>query len=271
MIKTHDITKLKYLCYHFGDYDSCYIYSGSGKYWKSHIKKHGKHISTEILGGYTSLEDARIAGLYYSELYNVVESENFANLIVEDANRNFKHLTKKQRSKSSENRKKRRKEKGFTKSEILNHLRLKNIKWELTENRMKHYENRKIRLKNKEFTESELAGYKRMSEKQKGIPSSVRYNIEGFMNPTKGKSFKETIGPDYIHPKRKQWQLTVNGEPKFLVDSTYELRKIISYTIIKQINNKNFYKVVRNNSTKHQFKNGDILELKCIGYSKDIL
>jgi len=271
MIKTHNITKLKYLCYHFGDCASCYIYSGSGKYWKSHIKKYAKHISTEILGEYTSVEDARINGLYYSKLYNVVESKDFANLIVEDAGNNFNHLTKEQRKKSLENREKRRKEKGFTESEILNHKRLSKLKWKFTENRTKHYKNRKNRLNNKEFTEYELAGYKRMSEKLKGISASERYNIVAFTNPTKGKSFKESIGSDYIHPKRKQWHLIVNGELKFLVDSTHELRKIISYAIIKQINQNNLYKVIRTNNTKHKFQNGDILELKYIGDSGDML
>jgi len=269
MIKTHNITKLKYLCYHFGDNASCYIYPGSGKYWKLHIKKHGKNISTEILGEYSSLEDANINGLFYSKLYNVVESKDFANIIVEDASHNFNHLTKEQRKKSLENREKRRKEKGFTESEILNHKRFKSLKWRLTENRETHYKNRTNRLSNKQFTESELAGYKRMSKKQKGISSAIRYNIAGYTNPTKGKSFKETIGPDYIHPKRKQWHLIVNGESKFVIDSTKELRKIISDSIIKQIKNNNFYEVIRYNNTKHQFKTGDILELKYIGYSGD--
>jgi hypothetical protein len=271
MIKTHNITKLKYLCYHFGDYASCYIYPGSGKYWKTHINKHGKYISTEIIGEYDSLEDAKRNGLYYSKLYNVVDSKDFANLIEEDASHNFNHLTKEQRSKSIENRQKRRKENGFTESEILNHKRFNKIKWKLTENRSNHYINRKNRLNNKEFTEAELAGYKKMSKKLKGIPSSEKYNIEGYTNPTKNKTFKEIIGPDYIHPKRKQWHLIVNGKSKFLIDSTHELRKIISYAIIKQINHNNFYKVIRTNNTKHEFQNGDILELKYLGDSGDIL
>lgn len=168
IIKTHNITKLKYLCYHFGSYSSCYIYSGSGKYWKQHIKKYGKNISTEILGEYTSIEDAKTNGLYYSKLYNVVDSKDFANLIVEDASHNFNHLTKEQRNKSLENREKRRKEHGFTELEILNHERFRNLKWKLTENRSNHYKNRKNRLKNKQFTESELAAYNRMSERLKG-------------------------------------------------------------------------------------------------------
>jgi len=83
MIKSHNKTKLKYLCQHFGIKESCFAYSGSGTYWKRHLKKYGKDISTEILFETNSLEKLKNKGLYYSELYNVVESDEWANLCIE--------------------------------------------------------------------------------------------------------------------------------------------------------------------------------------------
>lgn len=48
-VKTHNETNLKY----FGktirdDYEK---YSGSGKHWKSHLKKHGNNIKTVLVFG----------------------------------------------------------------------------------------------------------------------------------------------------------------------------------------------------------------------------
>ena len=61
-------------------------YQGSGKYWKLHLKKHNlttKDITTVILFESFSLEDIRKKGLYYSELWDVVNDNNWANLIPE--------------------------------------------------------------------------------------------------------------------------------------------------------------------------------------------
>jgi hypothetical protein len=53
MIKTHQITGLKYLCKRVTTSDVKAIsYKGSGKYWKNHLKVHGKNINTEILEKY---------------------------------------------------------------------------------------------------------------------------------------------------------------------------------------------------------------------------
>ena len=58
-------------------------YTGSGKYWKRHLVSHGftlKDIKTTILFKTTDKEELKNKGIYYSELYNVVRSENWANL-----------------------------------------------------------------------------------------------------------------------------------------------------------------------------------------------
>jgi NUMOD3 motif len=77
-VKTHNKTGLKYL----GKTESKdpHKYPGSGTYWKYHLKKHGKDYSTEIIKECESIEEFTKWGLYYSNLWNVVESNDWANL-----------------------------------------------------------------------------------------------------------------------------------------------------------------------------------------------
>lgn len=77
-VKTHNVTGLKYL----GQTSSNdpYKYQGSGKYWRLHLKKHGNNVTTEILKECESKADIKEWGIYYSKLWNVVESEQWANL-----------------------------------------------------------------------------------------------------------------------------------------------------------------------------------------------
>lgn len=67
------------------DNPNCYI--GSGEYWMSHLKQHGytyKDIKTWILHETADAEDLIRTGQYYSRLWNVVESDQWANLKEED-------------------------------------------------------------------------------------------------------------------------------------------------------------------------------------------
>jgi len=76
-IKTHNKTGLKYFGKTVRD---PYKYKGSGKRWLFHIKKHGNDVSTEIIKECHSLEELKEWGLYYSNLWNIVESREWANL-----------------------------------------------------------------------------------------------------------------------------------------------------------------------------------------------
>ena len=81
MIKTHCKTSLKYLCKKSTDkIESCYSYLGSGKYWKKHLKRHGKDIVTVIIEICDSKKDLTEKGIYWSRKLNIVNSEEFANL-----------------------------------------------------------------------------------------------------------------------------------------------------------------------------------------------
>lgn len=77
-VKTHNITGLKYLGQTTAK--NPYKYSGSGVYWKSHLAKYGSDFTTEIIKECTNKEDLRYWGKYYSDLWNIVESNYWANL-----------------------------------------------------------------------------------------------------------------------------------------------------------------------------------------------
>lgn len=81
MIKTHNITNLKYLCItKKDDYEK---YTGSGSYWLNHLKTHGYDFSTELLFETEDYEEFLKICLYVSAKYNVALSEEFANAIPE--------------------------------------------------------------------------------------------------------------------------------------------------------------------------------------------
>lgn len=70
MVKTHNITGLKYLCK--TKRKDPHKYKGSGDYWTFHIKKHGYDVTTEILKECQDNQEIKHWGLYYSDLWNVV-------------------------------------------------------------------------------------------------------------------------------------------------------------------------------------------------------
>jgi len=79
--KTHNLTGLKYLGKTVSK--DPFLYPGSGTYWKRHLIKHGNNVTTEILKECKTEKDVIYWGQYYSKLWNVVESNDWANLIEE--------------------------------------------------------------------------------------------------------------------------------------------------------------------------------------------
>lgn len=79
-VKTHSKTGLKYLGKTTKD---PYTYKGSGVDWKQHLKEHGEEHTTEVLQECTSNKELNDWGRYYSDLWNVVESHEWANRIPE--------------------------------------------------------------------------------------------------------------------------------------------------------------------------------------------
>jgi hypothetical protein len=81
-IKQHSITGMKY----FGKTTrDPYKYNGSGKHWLRHIKKHGKeHVKTIWCKLFTDIDELERTAIAMSEMYDVVDSEYWANLINEN-------------------------------------------------------------------------------------------------------------------------------------------------------------------------------------------
>ena len=80
-VKTHKITGLKYLG--MTTQQNYSKYDGSGLHWKRHLAVHGKDHTTEIINEFSSLTELKEGGLYYSQLWSVVESQEWANIIPE--------------------------------------------------------------------------------------------------------------------------------------------------------------------------------------------
>lgn len=83
-IKQHDKSKKKY----FGKTTSKnpFKYLGSGKYWQRHINKHGKmFVKTLEIWGFDNQTDATAFAIKFSIENNIVNSEEWANEIIENA------------------------------------------------------------------------------------------------------------------------------------------------------------------------------------------
>ncbi len=80
-VKTHNKTGLKYL----GITKSVdpHKYTGSGLYWLRHLKKHGNDYTTEILKECEHPAMVKFWGEHYSKLWNIVESDDWANMRIE--------------------------------------------------------------------------------------------------------------------------------------------------------------------------------------------
>ena len=80
-IKQHNVTGLKY----FGKTTKDpFLYKGSGKYWKDHIRKHGNNITTVWTELFTDKQTLTEYALQFSNQHNIVESKEWANLINEN-------------------------------------------------------------------------------------------------------------------------------------------------------------------------------------------
>ena len=79
-VKTHNKTGLKYLGKTSKD---PYSYIGSGIDWKTHLKEYGIEHSTQIIRECQTNQELSEWGRYYSKLWNIVESDKWANRIPE--------------------------------------------------------------------------------------------------------------------------------------------------------------------------------------------
>lgn len=87
-VKTHNITKLNYLGFTI---QNPFRYKGSGKYWLAHLKRHGGDISTRIIFETDDYNEIQTMGLFFSTLFDVVKSNNWANLKPEHGDSGYGH------------------------------------------------------------------------------------------------------------------------------------------------------------------------------------
>ena len=111
-IKTHNQTGLKY----FGKtIQDPFTYPGSGVRWTNHLKQHGNDVKTEVVGCFEDKDECKLFALEFSKDNNIVKSEEWANLKVEDLDGGFDHIDRsahskfmKQRVHSEDEKRKRR-------------------------------------------------------------------------------------------------------------------------------------------------------------------
>jgi hypothetical protein len=77
--------------------------------WKRHIKKHGYDVTTKVLFQTENVDLLKEKGLYYSNLWNIVESNEFANLAPECGDGGPRAWSEESRQKLSEATKGKRK------------------------------------------------------------------------------------------------------------------------------------------------------------------
>jgi hypothetical protein len=80
-LKTHNKTGLKYFGMTKQDPNN---YMGSGKRWRNHLSKHGNNVNTEIIFQSEDKQEISDVGVFYSKMWNIVESGEFANLKIEE-------------------------------------------------------------------------------------------------------------------------------------------------------------------------------------------
>lgn len=80
-VKTHNTTGLQYFGKTISNRKS---YRGSGTYWLRHLAKYGNDVSTEIVGYFTDEIWCMLYALEFSEQNDIVNSREWANLMLED-------------------------------------------------------------------------------------------------------------------------------------------------------------------------------------------
>ena len=81
-VKTHNKTGLKYLGKTVAK--DPHKYKGSGTRWKLHCNVHGYDYTTDILFQSVHKHEIKEKGIYYSQLWNIVDSDDWANLKPEE-------------------------------------------------------------------------------------------------------------------------------------------------------------------------------------------
>lgn len=301
MLKTHNQTKLKYLCFHYGTIDSCFTYRGSGSYWLSHLSKHGKDITTEILLESSNRDDIASKGIQLSKEWNIVDSKEYANLTVEDAQTTAEPLQRPEvREKRLLSFKNRIKQFGLTDSEkkakqssckIMQQADIREKAANTLKNRLAsgcftikeklRGSKRKQRIQHHGFTEAELKSFIETSKRQTGKTMNERLNNPDYVDPrrgksaidifgevyigpwNKGKTIKELKGEEYTDPRSKPFCIISHlGIHNFNNEREFIETTKFSQPQLTKLKREGYYKVKRQTNTKHPYKHGETIKYK---------
>lgn len=262
LLKQHIKTGLKYLCFHHGTRDNCFKYTGSGTYWKSHIAKHGTGlISTIILFESDTKDKIRKQGLKYSDLWDVVNSKDFANLVREDGSGGHEAMQTLE-----------------VRERAANTLRTRLNTGHRTEKEQQKGINQSNRIKECGFTKAEIRAQKETSLRQIGKTMKERLSDPNYIDPRKGKSAKEIFGETYngpwnkgktvselkgsgyVDPRCKPFRITSHlgiheykNEREFLSETKF------SQPTLTKLKRNGKYVVKRQSNTLHTFKHGETI------------
>lgn len=283
MLKQHQNTKLKYLCYHYGTEESCKKYRGSGKYWTRHYYKHKSQIDTYILFSSSDRNMIALMGIFYSKKWDVVNSKEYANLTVECAQTTAEPIQRPEvRQLSRQSLAKRIKEEGPTlhekertikavaamstsnsRAKARNTLVNRINNSGLSEHEQLRAEKRRQRFLRGEFTANELKYFKTISSRQKGKTMSERLNNSNYIDKRKGKIAQEIYGENYRNSKQIDVEIMVNSIVIDIctVKDLWEKYKL-SWLVTEKAKLLSGYVVSRRSKTTHRFENGDVIHIK---------
>ena len=265
---THKNTGLKYLSYHYGTLKTNKNYLGSGKYWTAHLSKHGKTVSSTILYKTYNKNEIVEQGLYYSKLWSIVESKEFANLIEEDCNTTSSPLQRPDvRRKRNEAFKHRISTYGLTEKEkqrakkacqiMQNKIIRKRAAASMTTTWADPTKNQKLllackqtseRKQRKQYTTAEITSFKNTSLRQTG------------------KTMTERCGVDYIDPRSKPFNITLPSGKLQHFNRGLDFIKMYNLTTthLLKLSKAGLYKFKRTNTSKHPFNTGDTILFKWV-------
>lgn len=187
-VKTHNETGLKYLGKTTNK--NPFKYRGSGKYWINHIKKHGYNVTTEIIKECEDDTELKYWGQYYSDLWNIVKSNEWANLKPECGD-------------------------GGTSPNSGLHMRLPEHRHRMSgdNNHMRSPEKREWMKENNPMKNS--ANRNKISEKLRGVPKSEEHKKNMFnpmLDPNISSKRKGLNNPIYDHTIYNFKNLSLNTE-----------------------------------------------------------
>ena len=301
MLKIHNKTKLKYLCFHYGTRESCYTYNGSGSYWTAHLSKHGKDITTDIILESLDRDEISRRGIQLSKEWDIVKSDKYANLTIEDAQTTAEPLQRPEvREKRLQSMRNRIQKYGLTKKEkkakaegikalqqadvreraattLRNRLAIGNL---TDKEKLKGFK-RKQRIQHQGFTKAELRAHKAISTRQIGKTMRERLNNPNYIDPRKGKSAKEIFGDtykgpwnkgktvgelkgqDYLDPRCKPFTITSHlGTYKYKNEREFLTETKFSQPILTKLKRSGKYMVKRQSNTQHAFRHGETIYYK---------